>query len=425
VSRETRRLTSAIPADPWKNFISCGLALVLFLGVLTVFVPGRLPAAGQEGLLFALAILWAARHLLFSTPLIGSWLLIPLALAVLSGPLQLVLRWTVYPYVTIVSTMEWIACFLGCFLAIQTLETHRSQRYFRLTLVYFGLALSALAIVQYFSSNGKILWIVPTGYGFRTLGPFVNRDHYSVLIELLLPMAIYMFWTNGKRLRDAAIAGVMIASVIAGCSRAGAILSVSAAIMTSVLTFLRRRRAARPSIRNVILLVSVVILAVVVVGWQDLMIRFLCPDQFAVRRDLNVSSLRMIRANPWTGWGLGTWTYIYPAYATFSPSGFFVNAAHNDWAQWTVEGGLGFLLAMLAIFGWSIVKAYELPWALGIPAVLIHCFVEFPMQVLPLSLWVFVTAGLVAVARRGSSSGSRDLRRRAGDSSSRERESLI
>ena len=95
---------------------------------------------------------------------------------------------------------------------------------------------------------------------------------------------------------------------------------------------------------------------------------------------------------------LGTWPYTYPAHAVASFHA-YVNAAHNDWAQWAVEGGLGFCSLMLGIFVWSVWRVLRHPWALGIPIVLIHCLVDFPMQIPALELWLFVMLGALAAVR--------------------------
>ena len=132
-----------------------------------------------------------------------------------------------------------------------------------------------------------------------------------------------------------------------------------------------------------------------VVGWQAVWARINMPDPLQGRREFNVSSLRMIRERPWVGFGLGTWPYTYPAHAVVSLHG-YVNAAHNDWAQWAAEGGLGFGCLMLGIFVWSVLRTLRHPWALGIPVVFIHCLVDFPLQIPALELWLFVMLGALA-----------------------------
>lgn len=64
------------------------------------------------------------------------------------------------------------------------------------------------------------------------------------------------------------------------------------------------------------------------------------------------------------GFGLGNWPRAYPRYAVFD-DGNYVNQAHNDWAQWAVEGG-----------------------------------VEYPLRQRPgLGAWFFVLLGVLAASR--------------------------
>ena len=119
---------------------------------------------------------------------------------------------------------------------------------------------------------------------------------------------------------------------------------------------------------------------VAVVGWETLWNRFVDDkDPYRGRREVALSSIAMIRERPLTGFGAGTWTTVYPAYATFDPS-LFVNAAHNEWLQWTADGGMLYGALFVILFGTSLTLCWRVPWAIGIPAVFLHCIVDFPLQ---------------------------------------------
>ena len=74
----------------------------------------------------------------------------------------------------------------------------------------------------------------------------------------------------------------------------------------------------------------------------------------------------------------------------------FANAAHNDWAQWTAEGGIPCAVAMLSILIWCARRALQAPWALGLPVLLVHCLFDFPMQIPAIALLSFVMLGALA-----------------------------
>jgi len=118
---------------------------------------------------------------------------------------------------------------------------------------------------------------------------------------------------------------------------------------------------------------------VAVVGWEPLYDRFMQKDPYQGRRELAISSLAMIRDKPLSGFGAGTWTTVYPAYAIFD-FGLFANAAHNDWLQWASDGGIPFAAVFFSLFCISLVVSWRVPWAIGIAAVFIHCAIDFPLE---------------------------------------------
>ena len=109
----------------------------------------------------------------------------------------------------------------------------------------------------------------------------------------------------------------------------------------------------------------------------------------------------MAEERPWTGFGLGAWPSAYPGYALYD-DGTFVNQAHNDWAQWAVEGGVPLLIAMLAVVGMLLRPALDSLWGLGLMAVFAHAWVDYPFEQRPaLAAFFFAMAGVLAGAARG------------------------
>ena len=135
-------------------------------------------------------------------------------------------------------------------------------------------------------------------------------------------------------------------------------------------------------------------------GWQDLWSHFRQHELFEGRKELNQSSWQMAQARPWWGFGLGTWATVYPGFALYD-DGRKVNQAHNDWAEWAVEGGLAFvsLFALLAVL--SVRPAFQSLWGIGVLSVLAHCAVDYPIQQEPaLAGWFFIFLGASTAAAR-------------------------
>jgi len=102
----------------------------------------------------------------------------------------------------------------------------------------------------------------------------------------------------------------------------------------------------------------------------------------------------MIAEHPWRGFGLGTFSTVYPAYAAFD-AGAVVEHAHNDWLEWTSEGGLPFALVWAALALAATRAAIRSMWAIGVPAVFLHALVDYPFARLGIAAWVFVLIGML------------------------------
>jgi hypothetical protein len=108
----------------------------------------------------------------------------------------------------------------------------------------------------------------------------------------------------------------------------------------------------------------------------------------------------MVRDHPLKGVGFGNWSTAYPAYAMVD-DGLFVNQAHDDWAQWAVEGGLPFFFVMVALAVWILPRAVRTVWGTGLIAIFLHCLVDYPIQRIGVAIVFFTMLGAVSVAGEG------------------------
>jgi O-antigen ligase len=330
--------------------------------------------------LFALAILGWALHRL---KLQWTWAFTPLLAIGAWTALQLTAGLTVYPNATIVELLRWTT-YAAIFALAFWLFRHRDEITWLLRiLIIFSLLLAAVSTMQHFAGNGKIFWLfdVPGTLTGAGMGPFLNHDHYASYMALIIPMAMLRAFDEPKhRITYILAAAAMYASVIAGTSRAGSLLVTAEILLCLFLIAIRPGEQMSAWQRHRVALASIFLIAtlVAVVGWEPLWNRFLEPDPYKYRRELASSSLAMIREKPLTGFGAGTWTSVYPAYAIFDP-GAFANAAHNDWLQWGADGGIPFAGLFFVLFCISLGICWRVHWAIGIPAVFIHCMVDFPI----------------------------------------------
>jgi O-antigen ligase len=103
----------------------------------------------------------------------------------------------------------------------------------------------------------------------------------------------------------------------------------------------------------------------------------------------------MATAHPWLGTGLGSWPTVYPEYAIIDV-GAFANQAHNDWLQWTAEGGIPFGMMLASLFVWSLRPAFRSVWGLGVVAVFLHAIVDYPFSRTALGCWPILLLALLA-----------------------------
>jgi O-antigen ligase len=286
----------------------------------------------------------------------------------------------VYAFDTTESVLRWLTFLCVFVVATAALREERDLRRFREALLWFGGIVALVAILQTFTGEGKIFWLFTVEYSDVAVGPILSRNHYAAFIELLLPLAIYHALRSKERqYLYSGIAAVLFASIIASASRAGTILSTVGIVVVVALVWKRGLVAGRQAGLVLGRIGALLILFTLIVGWQAVWNRLLQPDPMAFRRELNISSLQMIRDYPWTGVGLGAWPTAYPRYAIID-AGVYANQAHCDWLQWTAEGGIPFGMSMLLLFAWSLRLGYRTIWGLGVVSVFLHACVDYPFS---------------------------------------------
>ena len=188
----------------------------------------------------------------------------------------------------------------------------------------------------------------------------------------------------------------MFAAVVAAGSRAGSILCLAELILLPLAAYLRGWISAPSLARIAAVAVASGAVLVMVAGWETTWQRLQEANPYSLRADLLRSSIAMTRDRPLTGFGLGAWSAAYPGYARYD-DGTFVNQAHNDWAQWSAEGGIPFLALMLAVVALLLRPALHSLWGLGLMAVFIHAWIDYPFEQRPaLAAFLFALAGALA-----------------------------
>lgn len=328
---------------------------------------------------------------------------------------ELLFRTTVYPYVTRANALLLVTYALLMFLAAQCLHGTPTIRPFAVSLAVFGSAVAMFAIVQQLTFNGKVYWLRQARFGGPIFGPYVNHNHYAGLMEMLTPIPLVFALDDslgtGKRLL-ALFAGILMgSSVVLSLSRGG-MIALAAEMVFLIVVIARARRSKSVlslGLAVFVLLSAFVIYAGTTAVWSrlDTFRAMGSEPDVALRLVITKDTLHMFAGRPLAGWGLGTFTTVYPQYQSF----YYVkviNAAHNDVAQMLAETGL---LGFAALF-WFVIVLYQYglrnlrrqnpdELRLGVLAactgLLVHSFVDFNFQI-PANAALFGVLAIVATS---------------------------
>ena len=378
-------------------------AIALFvlaaLATLTIFIRDPLVAWGYALGIFLLAGYYSARKILLQTTFRFTVWGAALAVISLWGFAQLAAGATVYRYATWDASLRTMALGATAWVAANALGDAALRVRFLSAFAWFGFTVSLLSVMAYFTSPGHVLWAFPSPYP-DVWGPFLSRNDFAGFIELSLPVALWLSSDRAGVRVPLWVPAWMLAAGLAAGSRAGAILLLAEAGVLLALTS-RRRATAK--------FVMLAALLAMVAGAGTLLGRFAEKDPFRYRREMAASTAQMIRDHPWQGSGLGTYAYVYPAYATFD-LGATVEHAHNYWLEWAAEGGLPLASVWLILALAVCVPAVRSIWGIGILAVFLHALVDYPFARFGLTAWNFALMGaLHAASVRGVRSASHSL----------------
>ena len=364
-----------------KRFCSLSLAVSTVAAIAIMWSRGKWATSVPEVAVCSIAFLLAAL-LALGQKVRTSWVLVPLAGVVALAGTQLLFGITVYPWPTRMAALYWAGNLATVFIGLQFLTDRDARVRYMDILLAFGVFVCIISTAQEITSVSSILGPLPSPTAEYTFGPFLYVNQYAAFVELILPLALFGALTRerGRVLFTLAVA-LLFGSVLYSGSRGGAGLTVLEMVLVPLVVARRHKLSGRHLLSSGAVLLVALLWVAVAAGPDKLFDKVTKSDPFAFagRSEFNRASVEMMRARPLQGFGLGNWPTVYPGYATID-DGNFVNQAHNDWAQWTVEGGLPMLILMLLLATWAVPRALRSGWGIGVPVVLIHCLWDYPIQ---------------------------------------------
>src|SRR4030042_4546271 len=250
-------------------------------------------------------------------------------------------------------------------------------------IVVFASLVSFLGILQHILSNNKIFWLRELTQGGTPFGPYVNRNHYAGLMEMIFPLVLglFLFYKPHVTYRSfrekiteifnrpttniyilLGFSAILIAtSIFLTLSRSG-IVSLCLSMIFFGAMVLERGTSRKRGIIIIIIFVLIV-LSVGWFGWDPIFERFerirnaegdISEQRLVIWKD----SKNIIKDFPLTGTGFGSFINIYPKYRTISGD-VIADHAHNDYLELFSDGGI---IAFL-IFAWFLMalsfKSYK------------------------------------------------------------------
>jgi len=415
----------------------------LLAGATTVLLLGPLAfGAVEPWSIFALEVcavlllaVWAFRQWMNRELTISNHVLYrPMAAFFALGVVQWLAGTTAYRVVTYTHLLLYASYGMLIFVVTQTLRRSSQFELLAKVATAYGAVVASFAVLQGLAPNGKLYWIRALEQGGSIYGPYVNRNHYAGLMEMLTPFPLVLAATRmtdgNRKIAVAGIAALMAASIFLSGSRGGMVAFVAQMIVLGVL-LIRKRDSGWKQPLMLGGFLAVVIVFLVWMGGNELTRRLASIHSEAreeisggVRVSIDRDCLRMLIRRPLLGWGLGTFPIVYPEFRSFYTT-FFVNQAHNDYLQLLVETGVaGFSIAvwfLVLVFrraarklkNWTENASGTMTVAalLGCIGILVHSLLDFNLQIPANAALFYVLCALAASAPLLESQRRRVVRR--------------
>jgi len=378
--------------EPWSEAVLETGTAILFLWWGLLFARGRVP------------VRW---HCLLG-PVAAFWLWI----AVQYGAGLTEVR-----FLTKIELLKFSALALLFFLALQAFETLENWNAFAWFVLALGFSVSVFGILQHFTFNGKLYWFRELRYGGIPFGPYVNRNHFAGLVELIIPIGLSVLLLradNRDRVSLLMILTLMpIGALFLSASRGGIAAFFLEVGLVVILALLRGHGRNQFVIGATLLLLASGF--VFWLGAGRALARFEAYQKLDVsearRAEMLRDSWRIFMDHPFAGTGLGTLEAVFPRYETLY-DGSIVNHTHNDYVEALAESGLiggAIGICFLAFFfrmAWARIREAKnrLELALHIGALsaccglLAHSLVDFNLHIPSNALLFLIQAGLATSA---------------------------
>lgn len=326
-----------------KSTSSTGIAaaaLVIAVLALAPFLGGR-DTVTYTAILAVLALI-AAGVMVFSrgsSQPVGLW-----PIVVFAGLIAASAVVTVSMRATVEQFLYFAACGAAAIAASSSLREDNRFSAAAFALVGVGLALGAMAVVEFWES----------GDGWRVFGPFLNPGFFGGYLVMVVPAALAVFLA-GRSVAVVAGGGLawgfsLSALLLTGTRFALAFTAISLILFMIMAIWVRaigRKQLARLGIAALVGVAAVVLFMAPtenrIKGEGAAQQSHSLPFRFATWK----GTANIIRANPVFGTGAGTFELVFQQYMAAG----YTRMAHNSYLELAAENGIPALAAGAAAFG--------------------------------------------------------------------------
>jgi O-antigen ligase len=317
---------------------------------------------------------------------------------------------------TRIELLKYSALLALFFLFAQSYRTRAQWRKFVWFLLGLGFAVSLFAILQHFTFNGKLYWVRELKFGGIPFGPYVNRNHFAGLMELLIPPGLAIQILGAERRDQLPLVTLFtllpIGALFLSASRGG-IIGFVAEVGFLAIVIAARRREKKVWAAGALILT----LAAILVSWLGIgraLERFATYQKLETsegrRAEMVQDSFRIFQDHRILGTGLGTLQEVFPLYETLY-DGLVVNHSHNDYVEALAEtgiiGGLCGLAFLVFLFwtSWKLLNlegdpqnfAYHTGALVACLGLLVHAGVDFNFHI-PSNALIFLLQSALATS---------------------------
>ena len=337
---------------------------ILFVLVASPWPLGsRLPWAAMlsASIVIVTGAAWFVHRVWVSAPFHTARLHRPIAMFLAWVAAQGLFGWTMYRHGTTYDGVLLLSYAIVFAVSVE-LARHREVAYrFHTTIIAVGLAVGIFGLLQYLTWNGSLFWLLESPYEGIPFGPFNNRNYFAGYMLVSLSVAVSSLLAGSLRRRRAMVLYLTWLAVLALllCLSRGGFVGFAVASLAALIVHARsgrreaghRRRRSRGwhSISPVRLALAVVIALAAGLLWLQQTDRVFARLETLLRLQADASfigrvwywseALQMIADRPITGFGLGSYVWVFPSYRRV-PTSIVETNAHNEYLEMAAETGL-------------------------------------------------------------------------------------